>query len=88
WICNYCCDIRNPLIYWVGARVYHFYPLVYPEIPDFNLLRALQQGLLPKHYLSSPEFIQKHLQAYIDICLTDEIRNEGLVRNLAGFSRF
>ena len=70
------------------AWIYHFYPLVYPEIPDFNLLCALQQGLLPKHYLSSPEFIQKHLQAYIDIYLTDEIRNEGLVRNLAGFSRF
>jgi predicted AAA+ superfamily ATPase len=70
------------------AWVYHFYPLVYPEIPNFDLLHALQYGLLPKHYLSSPQFIQKHLQAYIDIYLTDEIRNEGLVRNLAGFSRF
>src|SRR3990167_1566808 len=28
------------------AWIYHFYPLVYPEIPDFNLLKALQQGLL------------------------------------------
>lgn len=70
------------------AWVYHFYPLVYPEIPNFDLLRALQHGLLPKHYLSSSAFIQKYLQAYIEVYLTDEIRNEGLVRNLAGFSRF
>ncbi|MFI4918549.1 MAG: ATP-binding protein [Legionellales bacterium] len=70
------------------AWIYHFYPLVYPEIPDFDLLRALQHGLLPKHYLSAPEFIQKHLQSYINVYLTDEIRNEGLVRNLAGFARF
>lgn len=70
------------------AWVYHFYPLVYPEIPDFDLLRALQHGLLPKLYLSSPAFIQKYLQAYVDVYLTDEIRNEGVVRNLAGFSRF
>ena len=70
------------------AWVYHFYPLVFPEIPDYDLLRAIQQGLLPKHYLSSPEFIGEYLRSYIEIYLTDEIRNEGLVRNLAGFSRF
>jgi len=70
------------------AWIYHFYPLVYPEIPNFDLLRALKNGMLPKHYLSDVNFIQKHLQAYINIYLTDEIRNEGLVRNLAGFSRF
>jgi len=70
------------------AWVYHFFPLVYPEIPNFDLLRALQHGLLPKYYLSPAKFIQKHFQAYINVYLTDEVRNEGLVRNLAGFSRF
>jgi predicted AAA+ superfamily ATPase len=70
------------------AWVYHFYPLVYPEIPDFDLLKALRHGLLPKHYLSKPEFIQKYLESYVTVYLTDEIRNEGLVRNLAGFARF
>jgi predicted AAA+ superfamily ATPase len=70
------------------AWVYHFYPLVYPEIPHFDLLRALQHGLLPKHYLSKPEFIQKYFESYVTLYLTDEIRNEGLVRNLAGFARF
>lgn len=70
------------------AWIYHFYPLTYQEIPDFDLLIALQQGLIPRHYLSSKANINDHMQAYIDIYLTDEIRNEGLVRNLAGFARF
>jgi uncharacterized protein len=70
------------------AWVYHFYPLVSSEIPDFDLLKALQQGLIPNHYQAESSTIQNYFQAYIDIYLTDEIRNEGLVRNLAAFSRF
>jgi len=74
----------------LGGRAwqYHFYPLVFAEINDFDLLRALQNGLIPNHYLSKKEFIADYLQAYVDVYLTDEIRNEGLVRNLAGFFRF
>lgn len=70
------------------AWIYNFYPLTFKEIPDFNLLRALQHGLVPKHYLAEPKYIFDNLQAYIEIYLTDEIRNEGVVRNLAGFARF
>lgn len=70
------------------AWVYHFYPLVFPEIKDFDLLRALQHGLIPNHYLESPKDIRNSLQSYIDVYLTDEIRNEGLVRNLRGFAQF
>lgn len=74
----------------LGGRAwqYHFYPLIFAEIEDFNLLKALQHGLIPNHYLADKEFIENHLQAYVDIYLTDEIRNEGLVRNLSGFARF
>ncbi len=70
------------------AWIYHFYPLVYPEIPDLDLLKALQQGLLPKYYLDSAENIDENLEAYVNVYLTDEIRNEGIVRNLAAFARF
>lgn len=70
------------------AWIYHLYPLVFKEIPDFNLLRALQHGLIPTHYLADANVINNHLQSYVDIYLTDEIRNEGLVRNLAAFARF
>jgi predicted AAA+ superfamily ATPase len=38
------------------AWLYLFYPLVYKEIPDFDLLRALNHGLLPKHYLSNDPY--------------------------------
>ena len=38
----------------LGGRAlrYELFPLVSPEIPDFDLLRALNRGLLPRHYLS------------------------------------
>lgn len=72
----------------LGGRAwkYHFYPLVYPEIPDFNLLKALNTGLIPSHYLSDNP--QKSLQAYVQDYLTEEIKAEGLTRNLPAFTRF
>lgn len=74
----------------LGGRAwqYNFYPLVYTEIPHFDLIRALNQGLIPNHYLAESQYINNHFQAYVDTYLTDEIRNEGLVRNLPGFARF
>jgi len=38
----------------LGGRAlrYELYPLIQSEIPDFDLLKALNNGLLPKHYLS------------------------------------
>lgn len=72
----------------LGGRAwrYHLYPLIMKEIPEFNLLKALNTGLLPPHYLSTQP--NKSLQAYIENYLTQEIKEEGLVRNLASFSRF
>lgn len=72
----------------LGGRAwgFHFYPLVYKEIPDFDLLRALNHGLLPSHYLSN--YPERSLRAYINNYLKEEIQAEGLVRNLAGFARF
>ena len=72
----------------LGGRAwrFQFYPLVYPEIPDFHLLRAFQQGLLPANYLSDQP--KRMLRAYIGDYLIEEIQAEGLVRNLPGFARF
>lgn len=74
----------------LGGRAwqYNFYPLTYNEIPNFDLLKALSHGLIPDHYLSSPQHLNDYLQAYVDIYLKDEIRNEGLVRNLPAFAKF
>jgi predicted AAA+ superfamily ATPase len=72
----------------LGGRAlrYELYPLVFPEIPDFDLLRAINNGLLPRHYLSSNP--QKLLSAYIGSYLRDEIMAEAHIRNIASFSRF
>lgn len=72
----------------LGGRAfrYELYPLIYPEIPDFNLLKALNSGLLPRHYLSSrPE---KMLSAYIGSYLQDEIVVEAKIRNIGSFTKF
>lgn len=72
----------------LGGRAirYELYPLIYKEIPDFDLLRAINNGLLPRHYLSvNPA---KLLSAYIGSYLRDEIMAEAKIRNIAAFSRF
>ncbi|MBP9726323.1 MAG: hypothetical protein KBD83_02505 [Gammaproteobacteria bacterium] len=48
-------------------------------------MKALNTGLLPPHYLSSQS--KKSLQAYIENYLTQEIKEESLVRSLPSFSR-
>lgn len=80
--------LKKPGANLLGGRAwrYTFYPLVYPEIPDFDLLKALNVGLIPSHYLSSNP--QKSLKAYIGDYLTEEIKAEGLTRSLPMFARF
>ncbi|GAB6011729.1 AAA family ATPase [Viscerimonas tarda] len=63
-----------------------FYPLVSAEVPNFNLIRAINNGMLPRHYLI--ENAWKRLQAYVGIYLQEEIKAEALVRNLGSFNRF
>ncbi len=64
------------------------YPLVSAEIPDFDLIRAINHGMIPSHYLASENMIQKKLQAYVSVYLREEIKAEALVRNLGTFNRF
>jgi len=62
------------------------FPLVSAEIPDFDLNRALNNGMLPRHYLM--ENPAKRLKAYIEDYLQQEIVEEAVVRNLSSFTRF
>lgn len=64
------------------------YPFVSAELPDFDLMKAINQGMLPRHYLTDLTTAWKRLQAYISVYLKEEIRAEALVRNLQGFNRF
>ncbi len=64
----------------------HLYPFVSAEIPDFNLLKACNNGMLPRHYLVENAVNQLH--AYVGDYLQQEIKAEALTRNLNIFSRF
>ncbi len=72
----------------LGGRAirYELYPLVHPEISDFDLLKAINNGLLPRHYISSDP--KKLLSAYIGSYLKDEIMTEARTRNISSFTRF
>jgi predicted AAA+ superfamily ATPase len=72
----------------LGGRAirYDLFPLSYSEIPDFNLEKALNHGLLPNHYLSKNP--KKLIQAYVGNYLRDEIVQEARIRNVAAFTDF
>jgi uncharacterized protein len=72
----------------LGGRAlrYELYPLISQEIPEFDLLKALNSGLLPRHYLSPNP--HKLISAYIGSYLRDEIMAEAKIRNISSFSRF
>jgi predicted AAA+ superfamily ATPase len=72
----------------LGGRAlrYELYPFTSAEIPNFDLLKALNNGLLPRHYLSSSP--KKMISAYVGNYLRDEIAGEAKIRNVANFSRF
>lgn len=72
----------------LGGRAvrYELYPLVFAEIPDFSLIKALNCGLIPRHYKAAKP--QRLIQSYIGDYLKEEIVAEALTRNIPAFSRF
>ena len=62
------------------------YPLVWPEVTDFMIDRAVQNGMIPRHYMV--ENAVKRLEGYVKVYLDEEIREEGEVRELDAFERF
>ena len=64
----------------------NLHPLVSAEIPDFDIDKAVNVGMLPRHYLASSP--AKRIQAYVGDYLQQEVIAEALVRNLDSFTRF
>ena len=62
------------------------FPLTWMEIPQFNLIKYLNQGGLP-HIYNNPHY-KEELDAYISLYLKEEIKNEALTRNVQAFSEF
>lgn len=72
----------------LGGRAlrYELFPLVSAEIPRFDLLKALNNGLLPTHYRAAEA--RPHLESYVGEYLKEEIFAEALVRSVPAFHRF
>ena len=62
------------------------FPLVSAEIPDYNLERAVQNGMIPRHYMVANA--RNRLKSYIELYLKDEIIEEAVVQNVDDFVRF
>ena len=62
------------------------YPLVSAEIPDFDLIHAVNNGMIPRHYMVQKPL--ERLRGYIGVYLSEEIHEEAFTRNLKTFSHF
>lgn len=73
----------------LGGRAwrYEMRPLTFAELGiKFELLRALNCGMIPDHYLSDVK--NRALKSYVYDYLKEEVFAEGLTRNIPAFSRF
>jgi uncharacterized protein len=73
----------------LGGRAlrYELFGLLMRELKDdFDLIRILNTGPLPSHYVHNTPKLA--LRSYVEDYLREEILHEGLVRNLPTFSNF
>ena len=68
------------------ARTRHLHPFVSAEVPQWDLLRAINVGGIPSIYYSADPV--EDLRAYCGNYLQLEIQAEGQVRGIERFSRF
>ena len=69
------------------ALSYSFYPLTAIELgKDFDLKHSLRYGCLPCVYTEKTP--KEYLESYVKTYLEEEVKQEGLTRNLSAFSRF
>lgn len=73
----------------LGGRAWrqNFLPLCFPELPEFNLHKILNHGLIPSHYLSE-EVPIRQIEGYVVDYMIPEVQMEGRIRNLGAFNRF
>ncbi|MFC1744861.1 ATP-binding protein [Candidatus Riflebacteria bacterium] len=64
----------------------YFHPLTYWELKEISLDKYLLYGGMPAVYLSREP--DEELDAYVQVYLKEEIKEEGFVRNLQSFTRF
>ena len=62
------------------------FPLVWPEVPNLEIDRAVQNGMIPRHYMVKDA--TDRLESYVDLYLREEIQEEALVQDIDDFTRF
>lgn len=62
------------------------FPLVWPEVSDFQIDKAVQNGMIPRHYLADDA--TDRLEAYVDVYIKEEILDEASVQDIDAFERF
>ncbi len=81
--------LKNKSVDLLGGRALRevLHPFMACEIKDtFDLEDALKYGLLPLRFgMKSP---QKTLETYINLYIDEEVKSEGLIRQIEPFSRF
>jgi len=78
---------KGPNLLGGRALTYSLHPLTVIELgKDFNLDHSLKYGHLPCAYTESEP--KSYLESYVKTYLEEEVRQEGLTRNLGAFYRF
>ena len=62
------------------------FPLVWKEVPDYQIDKAVQNGMIPRHYLVDDA--TDRLEAYVEVYLREEIRDEAAVQDVEAFEQF
>ena len=62
------------------------FPLVWPEVTDFQIDKAVQNGMIPRHYLADDA--TDRLEAYVNVYIKEEILDEAVVQDIDAFERF
>ena len=70
------------------AAVYYLFPFVYAELKNAALEDILRWGTLPALMDKTEREKKDILNAYGHVYLQEEIKSEGIARNLPGFTRF
>lgn len=62
------------------------FPLVWKEVTDFQIDKAVQNGMIPRHYLVDDA--TDRLESYVELYLREEIRDEAAVQDVEAFEQF
>jgi predicted AAA+ superfamily ATPase len=78
---------KGPNLLGGRALTYSFHPLTAVELKgEFNLNHSLKFGMMPCVYTEKDA--KAYLASYVKTYLEEEVRQEGITRNLSAFTRF